>query len=230
MTVRDSHGPSLKLLCKPCELGGRRTPALQGDEDARDLLQRRAALGKHLHQQSGLLSAQNVPGHESGKGLRQRHGPSLTGLETGAGYDPGMLAEFGPILVLLLIAGFLCAAMVTLSYVLGPKKVTSYKASPYECGVAPLGNAIERFPIKFYLVAILFVLFDIEVVFLWSWLTVFKSAPLEFQIFSAIDVAVYLGLWIVGYLYVMKIGALDWDEATSLAPEKLESSSGEAAA
>lgn len=133
-----------------------------------------------------------------------------------------MFGEFMPILILVALAGIICAAMVTLSYVLGPKKVTSFKSSPYECGVAPSGNAIERFPIKFYLVAILFVLFDIEVVFLWSWLTVFKSAPLEFQIFSAIDVAVYLGLWMIGYLYIVKIGALDWDEATTLAPEKLE--------
>ena len=134
-----------------------------------------------------------------------------------------MFGEFMPILILVALAGIICGAMVTLSYVLGPKKVTSFKSSPYECGVAPSGNAIERFPIKFYLVAILFVLFDIEVVFLWSWLNVFKSAPLDFQIFSAADVAVYLGLWMIGYLYIVKIGALDWDEATSLAPEKLES-------
>jgi NADH-quinone oxidoreductase subunit A len=132
-----------------------------------------------------------------------------------------MFGEFLPILILVFVAGLVCAAMVTLSYVLGPKKVTSYKSSPYECGVMPLGDANERFPIKFYLVGILFVLFDIEVVFLWSWLTVFKGASIDFQIFSAIDVFVYLAFWIIGYVYIVKIGALDWDEATSLAPEKL---------
>ena len=133
------------------------------------------------------------------------------------------MSDFVPILILMGLAAFLCAAMVTLSWVLGPKKVTPYKASPYECGVAPLGNANERFPIKFYLVAILFVLFDIEVVFLWSWLTVFKNAPLDFQIFSGLAVAVYMALWILGDAYVLKVGAIDWDETTSLAPEKLES-------
>lgn len=133
-----------------------------------------------------------------------------------------MLAEYLPILILVAVAALVCGVMVIGSYVLGPKKVTKYKASPYECGVMPLGDANERFPIKFYLVAILFVLFDIEVVFLWSWLTVFKDASTEFMIFSAIDVAVYLGLWIVGYIYIIKVGALEWDEATSLAPEKLE--------
>ncbi|MFW5697910.1 MAG: NADH-quinone oxidoreductase subunit A, partial [Fimbriimonadaceae bacterium] len=77
-----------------------------------------------------------------------------------------MLAEYIPLLVLIGVASLLCAAMVTLSWVLGPKKSTPYKSSPYECGVEPVGTARERFPIKFYLVAILFVLFDIEVVFL----------------------------------------------------------------
>ncbi len=132
-----------------------------------------------------------------------------------------MASEFLPILVLMTVSAVICAAMVTLSWVLGPKKTTPYKSSPYECGVAPQGDAKERFPIKFYLVAILFVLFDIEVVFLWSWITVFKDAPLDFKLFSGAVVGVYMILWIIGDAYVMKIGALDWDEATSLAPEKL---------
>ncbi|MCW5939555.1 MAG: NADH-quinone oxidoreductase subunit A [Fimbriimonadaceae bacterium] len=132
-----------------------------------------------------------------------------------------MLGDFMPILILMAVAGVICGAMVTLSWVLGPKKVTPYKQSPYECGVEPQGDARERFPIKFYLVAILFVLFDIEVVFLWSWLTVFKTGSLEFQVFSGAAVAVYMLLWIIGDAYVIKIGAIDWDEATSLAPEKL---------
>ena len=131
------------------------------------------------------------------------------------------MADFAPILVLLLVAALISGAMVTLSWVLGPKKVTKYKQSPYECGVTPVGDAQERFPIKFYLVAILFVLFDIEVVFLWSWLTVFKSASVEFMAFSGLAVAVYMALWILGDAYVLKIGAIEWDESTSLAPEKL---------
>jgi NADH-quinone oxidoreductase subunit A len=131
------------------------------------------------------------------------------------------MAEFAPILVLLLVAALVSGAMVTLSWVLGPKKITKYKQSPYECGVTPVGDAQERFPIKFYLVAILFVLFDIEVVFLWSWLTVFKTASVEFMAFSGLAVAVYMALWILGDAYVLKIGAIEWDESTSLAPEKL---------
>ncbi len=72
------------------------------------------------------------------------------------------MGEFLPLIIAVVIAAILCAAMVTLSWLLGPKKVTPYKESPYECGVAPSGDAQQRFPIKFYLTGILFVLFDIE--------------------------------------------------------------------
>ncbi|MFQ3586103.1 MAG: NADH-quinone oxidoreductase subunit A [Fimbriimonadaceae bacterium] len=133
-----------------------------------------------------------------------------------------MSGDYLGILILILVAGIVCAAMVTLSYVLGPKKVTPYKQSPYECGVAPYGDARERFPVKFYLVAILFVLFDIEVVFLWGWMTTFVNAPdIEYQVFSFLVLMVYMALWILGDAYALRIGAVDWDEATSLAPEKL---------
>jgi NADH-quinone oxidoreductase subunit A len=125
------------------------------------------------------------------------------------------------ILMLVGVAAVICGAMVTLSWVLGPKKVSPYKQSAYECGVAPLGDAQERFPIKFYLVAIVFILFDIEVVFLWAWMTVFKNANTEFIVASGISFLVYMATFIVGYVYVVRVGAIDWDESTSLAPEKL---------
>lgn len=130
-----------------------------------------------------------------------------------------MSVDFTPVVILVLFAAVLCAAMVTLSWVLGPKKVTPFKASAYECGVQPVGDARERFPIKFYLVAMLFILFDIEVVFLWSWLTVFirpemgsAAADLSFQWFSFSAIMVYMALWIVGDWYVLKIDAINWDD------------------
>jgi len=130
-----------------------------------------------------------------------------------------MSVDFTPVVILVLFAAVLCAAMVTLSWVLGPKKVTPFKASAYECGVQPVGDARERFPIKFYLVAMLFILFDIEVVFLWSWLTVFirpemgsAAADLSFQWFSFAAIMVYMALWIIGDWYVLKIDAINWDD------------------
>lgn len=106
--------------------------------------------------------------------------------------------------------------MVTGSWLFGPKKHTPYKNSTYECGVAPVGNVRDRFPVKFYLVAIVFILFDIEVAFLWSWLTVFKDADLQFKQFSFLEFISYMASWIVGYLYVIRVGAIDWEEESEL--------------
>lgn len=130
-----------------------------------------------------------------------------------------------PIVVLVALAGVISVVMVTLSWVLGPKKVTPYKEAPFECGVAPLGAARERFPIKFYLTAMLFILFDIEVVFLWSWMAVFREwveigSPLAAYSFWA--VMLYMFLWFIGDLYVIRSGALQWEETTTLHPEKLK--------
>lgn len=136
-----------------------------------------------------------------------------------------MLGEFVPVIILMAVAAVICTVMVSLSWILGPKRVTTYKQSPYECGVAPLGDAFERVPIKFYLVCILFVLFDIEVVFLWGWMSVFRDAPIDYKIFTGIAMGIYMILWIIGDAYALRVNAIEWDEATSLAPEKLQDSS-----
>jgi len=131
------------------------------------------------------------------------------------------MQDYLGLLVLVAVAAVLCGAMVTLSWVLGPKKVTPYKQAPYECGVEPVGDAKERFPIKFYLVAIVFILFDIEVVFLWSWMTVFRNSDDAFMTTSFIAMLSYMATFVVGYLYVIRVGAINWDETTSLDPAKL---------
>ncbi len=110
------------------------------------------------------------------------------------------------------LAATLCVVFATISWVLGPKRITSYKSSPYECGVAPVGDARERFPIKFYLVAIVFILFDIEVVFLWAWFTVYKNADVDFIRTSFFEFLVYMVTWILAYAYVIRVGAIDWEE------------------
>ena len=132
-----------------------------------------------------------------------------------------MQAQYLGIVALVGLAALIAGVLSAVSWVLGPKKNTKYKSAPYECGVAPVGDAHERFPIKFYLVAIVFILFDIEVVFLWSWMTVYKNADTQFMVFSFFEFLTYMATWIVGYLYAIRVGAIDWDETTSLAPEKL---------
>jgi len=131
------------------------------------------------------------------------------------------MQEYLGIIVMLAVAAVLSGVFVTISWFLGPKKVMPFKSSPYECGVEPIGDAHERFPIKFYLVAIVFILFDIEVVFLWSWMTVYKNSDTQFVVFSFFEFLTYMATWILGYVYAIKVGAIDWDESATLAPEKL---------
>ncbi len=119
------------------------------------------------------------------------------------------------------VAAFICGLMLTICWLFGPRNRTPYKEAPYECGVQPIGDVHERFPIKFYLVAIIFILFDIEAVFLWSWYTVFKNSDTEFMIYSFVAFLSYMATWILGYVYAIRVGAIDWDETTALAHEKL---------
>lgn len=128
-----------------------------------------------------------------------------------------MQGQYLGILILVIVAAIICVAMVSLSWVLGPKKVTPYKSSPYECGVTPEGNARERFPIQFYLVAIMFILFDIEVVFLWAWMTVYRSGSPQFKVFTFVEMILYMVTWVLGYLYVLRVGAINWDDSQALA-------------
>ncbi len=133
-----------------------------------------------------------------------------------------MNGDYLGIAVLAVLAALIAVGMTCMSWVLGPKKNTPYKSAPYECGVAPVGDAQERFPIKFYLVAIVFILFDIEAVFLWGFYTAYKNSPdTNFVIYGFFEFLAYMATWILGYMYVIRVGAIDWDETTSIAPEKL---------
>ena len=97
--------------------------------------------------------------------------------------------------------------MISASRFLGPRQYHPQKTTPYECGVAPLGTAREQFPVKFYLVAILFVLFDIETVFLIPWAVVFR----RFGMLGVVEMLAFLAILAVGLLYVWRRGGLEWD-------------------
>ena len=129
------------------------------------------------------------------------------------------MGEYMGILALIAVSAGICGLMVIGSWLLGPKKNTPYKSSPYECGVAPAGDARERFPIKFYLVAIVFILFDIEIVFLWPWMAAYRNSGSEFMLGSLLTFLLYMSTFVLAYAYVNNVKALEWDESTSLAPE-----------
>jgi len=123
-----------------------------------------------------------------------------------------------PYLAFLLLLGFVAfnaALLIGLSHLLAPHKPTALKDSPYESGMPPLGNAHERFSVKFYLVAMLFIIFDIETVFLIPWGTIYLSGGAgtggPSTGFLLAEMLVFMLILAVGYVYVWKRGALQWD-------------------
>jgi len=118
-----------------------------------------------------------------------------------------MLGAYLPILVLVVIAVAFGLGSVIFSTLIGPKKPSAVKLAPYECGCEPVGSARERFSIKFYLIAMLFILFDIEAVFLYPWAVLFK----RLGVFGLMEMGVFIVILFVGYVYVWKKGALEWE-------------------
>jgi NADH-quinone oxidoreductase subunit A len=118
-----------------------------------------------------------------------------------------MLSAWAPILIfLLLVTGFALVSIVG-SLILGMRKPTPGKVTPYECGMQPVGTARERFSVKFYLVAMLFLLFDIEAVFLFPWAVVYR----DLKMFGFLEMLVFIAVVLAGYIYVWKKGALEWE-------------------
>ena len=115
-----------------------------------------------------------------------------------------------PVLMLLGLAIIIAATMIVGSHFLGPRRPTDIKERPYESGMPPLGTAHERFSVKFYLVAVLFILFDIETVFLIPWAVIFMGNGTLTTGFLLVEMLVFLGILIVGYVWVIKKGALNW--------------------
>lgn len=112
-----------------------------------------------------------------------------------------------PLAVLFALAGFVVLALLIVAQKVGPKNLNPVKAQPFESGNPPKGDARIRFSVRFYLVAMLFLIFDLEVVFLYPWAIYFRQLGL----FGLVQMAIFLGILTIGYIYVWKKGALDWD-------------------
>ena len=115
-------------------------------------------------------------------------------------------ARYLPILIHVLFALALACAIVILSTLVGKRRPSRAKLQPYECGITPVGDARHRFSVKFYLVAMLFILFDVEAVFLYPWAVLLR----ELKMFGFWEMLVYIGILLVGFFYIWKKGALDW--------------------
>ncbi len=118
-----------------------------------------------------------------------------------------MLAEYLPPLLFLIVATGIGIALIVVGNVLGPKRPSAEKLSPYECGFAAFDNARGQFDVRYYLVAILFIVFDLEIAFVFPWALVFR----ELGVFGLIEMGVFLALLVIGFIYVWKKGALEWE-------------------
>ena len=118
-----------------------------------------------------------------------------------------MLIDYLPILIFLLTASLFSIIAVTFSFILSPKKPSNEKLSPYECGFEPFDEARSKFDIRFYLVALLFIIFDLEVAFLFTWAISLKNIGF----FGYISMMLFLLILTIGFIYEWKKGALEWE-------------------
>ena len=128
---------------------------------------------------------------------------------------PFRLYDYLPILLMFIVAAGFAVGNIILSTLVGQRKRTRTKLMPYECGKDPVGSARERFSVKFYLIAMIFILFDIEVIFLVPWAAVFKQLARQdpaMRWFVYLEMMVFVALLLVGYIYVVKKGAFEWGE------------------
>ena len=118
-----------------------------------------------------------------------------------------MLAEYLPTLLFLIVATGIGVALIVIGNVLGPKRPSAEKLSPYECGFEAFEDTRMRFDVRYYLVAILFIVFDLEIAFIFPWALVFR----ELGVFGLVEMGVFLSLLVIGFVYVCKKGALEWE-------------------
>ncbi|MBZ0277786.1 MAG: NADH-quinone oxidoreductase subunit A [Anaerolineae bacterium] len=117
------------------------------------------------------------------------------------------LQEFAPIAALLGLSVLVALLIVLISRIFGPHRPTARKQAPYESGMKPIGPAVRRMPVKFYLVAVLFIIFDIEVIFFLPWAVVLR----DLGVYGLIIMGMFLFILTIGFIYEWKKGALEWE-------------------
>jgi len=118
-----------------------------------------------------------------------------------------VLTEYLPTLLYLIVAAGIGIALFALGSFLGPKRPTAEKLSPYECGFEAFEDARMKFDVRYYLIAILFIVFDLEIAFIFPWALVFR----ELGVFGLVEMGLFLALLVIGFVYVWKKGALEWE-------------------
>ena len=122
-----------------------------------------------------------------------------------------MLESYLPILILMTVAILFAAATIITSVVIGPKRPTPEKLSTYESGVEPVGSAHSKFSVKYYLVGMLFIVFDIEIVFMYPWAVTFKYYTGQMLTYALVEMIVFILLLFIGLVYIFRKGSLKWN-------------------
>jgi NADH-quinone oxidoreductase subunit A len=117
------------------------------------------------------------------------------------------LDQFAPVAALLVLAFVITLVILVISRIFGPFRPTSRKTAPYESGMKPIGPANRRYPVRFYLIAVLFILFDIEVIFFLPWAVVFR----DLAVYGLIAMGIFVIILTIGLIYEWKLGALEWE-------------------
>ena len=124
------------------------------------------------------------------------------------------MAQYLPLLVLMILAILFAGLSIVASKILGPKKATLAKSAPYECGIVPDREPAERFPVRFYLVAMIFIVFDIEIIFLYPWAVIFR----QLGAFGLWEMIIFAVAVFVSFIYLIGNGALNWGPVKTLNP------------
>jgi NADH-quinone oxidoreductase subunit A len=126
------------------------------------------------------------------------------------------VAQYLPLLVMLILAILFAGLSIVASKILGPKRPTVAKSAPYECGIVPDREPAERFPVRFYLVAMIFIIFDIEIIFIYPWAVIFR----QLGAFGLWEMLIFASAVFVSFVYLIGNGALNWGPVKHLNPMK----------
>jgi NADH-quinone oxidoreductase subunit A len=132
---------------------------------------------------------------------------AVTDAPNGAEVRSTVLAEYWPVLLFIVVASGLGVVLLVIGLLAGPRRPSAEKLAPYECGFEAFEDARMKFDVRYYLIAILFIIFDLEIAFLFPWATVFA----KLGVIALVEMALFLLLLVIGFAYVWKKGALEWE-------------------
>jgi NADH-quinone oxidoreductase subunit A len=142
----------------------------------------------------------------SGSALPERRS-QRSALNSRGGQVPSLIADYLPLIVFIVLGGLICSSLLVAPFLLAYRKPDSEKLSAYECGFNPFDDSRMKFDVRFYLVSLLFIIFDLEVAFLFPWAAAFR----DIGVFGFWSMIIFLGVLTVGFVYEWKKGALEWD-------------------